>query len=103
MRTGARTRRTGVSRGGRDRFEKAVEAVESRGWIGRGYSHGAQEFRCVLLRMLCIVSPFAWSLSQPVSACYAKSGICRNRIVSSACRVGPNANSMIIELCNACM
>ena len=37
MRTGARTRRTGVSRGGRDRFEKAVEAVESRGWIRRGY------------------------------------------------------------------
>ena len=73
MRTGARTRRTGVSRGGRDRFEKAVEAVESRGWIGRGYPHGAQEFWCILLRMLCIVSPSAWSLSQPVSACYAKS------------------------------
>ena len=34
MRTGARTRRIGVSRGGHDRFEKAEEAVESRGWIG---------------------------------------------------------------------
>ena len=34
MRTGAQMRRTGVSRGGRDRFEKAVEAVKSRDWIG---------------------------------------------------------------------
>ena len=47
MRTGGFTRRIGVSRGGH-RFEEAEEAVESRGWIGRGYSHGAQEFRCVL-------------------------------------------------------
>ena len=38
---------TGVSRGGH-RFEEAEEAMESRGWIGQGYSHGAQEIRCVL-------------------------------------------------------
>ena len=50
MRTRARTRQTGASRGGHDRFEKAEEVVESRGWIGQGYSHGAQEFRCVLER-----------------------------------------------------
>ena len=47
MRPGALTRRTGVSCGGH-RFEEAEEAVESRGWIGRGYLHGAQEFRCIL-------------------------------------------------------
>ena len=47
MRPGGLTKRTGVSRGGH-RFEEAEEAVESRGWIGRGYLHGAQEFRCVL-------------------------------------------------------
>ena len=47
MRPGGLTRRTGVSCSGH-RFEEAEEAVESRGWIGRGYSHGAQEFRCVL-------------------------------------------------------
>ena len=47
MRTGGFTRWTGVSRGGH-RFEEAEEAVESKGWIGRRYSHRAQEFRCVL-------------------------------------------------------
>ena len=40
-------RRTGISHGGH-RFEEAEEAVESRGWIGHGYSHRAQEIRCVL-------------------------------------------------------
>ena len=40
-------RRTGVSHGGY-RFEEVEEGVESRGWIGQGYSHGAQEFWCVL-------------------------------------------------------
>ena len=47
MRPGGFTRRTGVSRGGH-KFEKAEEAVESRGWIGRGYSHGVQVFWCIL-------------------------------------------------------
>ena len=47
MRPGGLTRQTGVSRGGY-RFEEAEEAVESRGWIGRGYSHGAQVFWCIL-------------------------------------------------------
>ena len=47
MRPGGLTRQIGVSRGGH-RFEEAEEALESRGWIGRGYSHGAQEFWCVL-------------------------------------------------------
>ena len=40
MRPGGFTRRTEVSRGGH-RFEEAEEVVESRGWIGRRYSHGA--------------------------------------------------------------
>ena len=40
MRPGGLTRRTWVSRGGH-RFEEAKEAVESKGWIGRGYLHGA--------------------------------------------------------------
>ena len=40
MRAGGLTRRTRVSRGGH-RFEEVEEIVESRGWIGRGYSHGA--------------------------------------------------------------
>ena len=31
-------RRTGVLRGGH-RFKEAKEAVESRDWIGQGYSH----------------------------------------------------------------
>ena len=47
MRPGGLMRRTGVSRGGH-RFEEAEEAMESRGWIGRGYLHGAQVFRCIL-------------------------------------------------------
>ena len=41
------TRWAGVSRGGY-RFEEAEEVVESRGWIGQGYLHGAQVFRCIL-------------------------------------------------------
>ena len=47
MQTGGLTRRTRVSCGGH-KFEEAEEAMESRGWIGRGYLHGAQEFWCVL-------------------------------------------------------
>ena len=47
MRPGGLTRRIGVSRGGY-RLEEAEEAVESRGWIGRGYSYRAQVFRCIL-------------------------------------------------------
>ena len=47
MRSGRLTRRIGVSRGGY-RLEEAEEAVESRGWIGQGFLHGAQEFWCVL-------------------------------------------------------
>ena len=47
MRPRGLTRRTGVSRGGH-RFEEAEEAVESRGWIGRGYLYRAQVFRCIL-------------------------------------------------------
>ena len=47
MRPGGLRRRTGVSRGGQ-RFEEAEEVVESRGWIGRRYSYGAQVFRCIV-------------------------------------------------------
>ena len=47
MQPGGLRRRTGVSRGGQ-RFEEAEEAVESRGWIGRGYSYGARVFWSIL-------------------------------------------------------
>ena len=38
---------TGVSCGGH-KFEEAEEAVESRGWIGRRCSYGAQVFWSIL-------------------------------------------------------
>ena len=47
MRPGGFKRRIWVSRGGH-RFEEAEEALESRRWIGRRYSYGAQVFRCIL-------------------------------------------------------
>ena len=71
MRTGAQTRRTGVSRGGRDRFEKAEEAVESRRLDWTRIFARSTGISVRSRRMLCIVSPSARSLS--VSACYAKS------------------------------
>ena len=77
--------------------------MESRGWIGRGYSHGAQEFRSVLEGCFAsLVRVHDPCHSQLVPA-MLNPGICTHRIVSSAYTVGPNAYSMIIELCNACI